>query len=421
MNILTHAVHTGYQFDLAKTGHEFYSLELPGTNEVFWDPKSRPQPKNYHPLKNLRDAPVNFDLVLVHFDLGYDHLHTVDVPLIFKEHCLRNPFSVPKSWQNRISYYSFASQTAASRWILPPELSYRKAIIGLGLDVSAHQEHRGDGGDILVVAQHIVSRGNEKGRDNVLELSKQFHITVVGHGSEKMRGGIGPAGSYNELLECYRGHKVFLNPSHTLGFTLLEAMATGMPVVTFRTINSDVVQHGVNGLVVDTVPEAAAALQQLLSDQSLAKTLGANARRTIEKRFTLDLFLQRWNTLLRQAVYEYHCDSQAQPLPWKRFDISSKPEPERLLAQKLVQQTFEYQRVGFDKRTMTFLPDGRIGKGAAGCEMFWDVKMENGHAFLEICSNASLTCRLQQQPDGTWTGRWISFERMPIVLAVRTS
>jgi hypothetical protein len=414
MNILTHPVHTGYQFDLAKTGHEFYSLEIAGTNEVFWDTKSRPQPKNFHHLKNLQDAPVKFDLALVHFDLGYEHLRTLDLPLVFKEHCLRQPFYVPKNWQDRISYYCFASQAAAARWIVPTESAWRKVIIGMGLDTDVYKDHHGKAGDILVVAQHIRSRGNEKGRDNLLELSRHLSITVVGRGSEGLPGAQGPANNYDELLQHYRSHKIFLNPSNTLGLSTLEAMATGMAVVTFRTINSDVIQHGVNGLVVDTVDEAVIALQQLLKNEPLLKSLGTNARQTIQQRFRQDLFVQRWNTLFRNAVCEYHCD--AEPLSWKPFDITTKPAPERAIAERLIAETFEYNRVGHDTRKMTFLANGRIGRGAAGCEVFWDIKIENAKPILEISSGASLTCRLGQQPDNSWTGHWLIFERMPIVL-----
>ena len=57
---------------------------------------------------------MNFDLALVHYDAGYHQLKQLDLPLIYKEHCLRQPFVVPTSWVDRITYYSFASQTAAT-------------------------------------------------------------------------------------------------------------------------------------------------------------------------------------------------------------------------------------------------------------------------------------------------------------------
>jgi hypothetical protein len=70
MNILTHPVHTGYQFDLAATGHQFYSVPIPLTEEVFWDETSRPRPENFHLLPSLSEAPVKFDLALGSFQRG---------------------------------------------------------------------------------------------------------------------------------------------------------------------------------------------------------------------------------------------------------------------------------------------------------------------------------------------------------------
>ena len=415
MNILTHPVHTGYQFDLARTGHEYYSLDTPGVGEIFWDSKSRPEPKNYHRLKKLMDAPVNFDLILVHYQVGYHSLKQLNLPLIFKEHCLRQPFKVPADWIDRVSYFSFASQAAAARWELPAELDQRKVIIGMGMDLQTYRGYVGKPGGILTVGQNIRSRGNEKGKDNLLSLSEKFPITVVGRGNEGIPGAVGPAEDYAHLLHYYQTHRVFLNPSNILGMSTLEAMATGMPVVTFRMLNSNIICQGKNGFVVDTVKEAASALRRLLEDGALAQRLGKKARATIKEKFPAELFVERWNTLFRKAVYEYH--PRAQFKKWKPFDIASKPTNERLIAGSIVTTAFEYCRVGHDKRRMTFLSDGRVGEGAAGCEVFWDVKLENGHCCLEISSGGQITCRLKRQANGSWSGRWIHYEKMPIVLA----
>jgi glycosyltransferase involved in cell wall biosynthesis len=416
MNILTHPVHTGYQFDLAKTGHEFYSLETPGSGEIFWDLKSRPQPGNYHHLKRLQDAPVNFDLILVHYDLGYHSLKQLNLPLIFKEHCLRAPFKVPADWLDRITCYSFASRVATERWIMPSGCASRKAIIGMGMDVPTGIRRNGRDGGILVVGQNIRARGNEKGYDNLMQLSERFRITVVGRGSEGIPGGVGPAADYSELLRYYRTKRVFLNPSNLLGMSTLEAMAAGMPVVSFRMLNSDVVRDGVNGLIVDTVEQAEIALRSLLRNPAMGRVLGKNAQATIRQRFRADLFVERWNTLFRRAVYEYR--PGAAFAAWKPFDIASKPAKERSAAEHITGRAFVYCRVGFDERRMTFSPDGRVGEGAAGCEVFWDVKAARGsQIFLELSSGCEITCRLRREPDGTWRGRWIHHEKMPIVLS----
>ncbi len=414
MNILTHAVHTGYQFDLAKTAHDFYSLDLPGSGEVFWDIKSRPQPRNFHRLKSLADTPVKFDLALAHFDLGYHHLWRHDLPLIFKEHCLRAPFRVPEEWARRITYYCFASKLAASRWILPEELASRKIIIGMGMDLATYGHHHGRTARVLVVGQHIQARGNEKGYGNVMKLAERLPLTVMGRGSDGMPGGIGPAKDYAELLRHYRSHRVFLNPARTLGMSTLEAMATGMAVVTFRTVNSDIVRHGENGFVVETVAEAETALKRLLRSPALTRTLGRNARETIRQNFSAVVFAQRWNTLFEQAVHNH---KPGNILVWEPFDAARKQPGERRAARQLIKQLFDYRRVGFDRRHMTFLPNGRVGTGAARCEWFWDIKRNaDSELILELSSGTELTCRLQLQADGSWRGRWLNFERMPVVL-----
>jgi glycosyltransferase involved in cell wall biosynthesis len=416
MNILTHPVHTGYQFDLAKTGHEFYSLEMPGSGEVFWDSKSRPLPTNYHRLKRLEDAPVNFDLVLVHYDLGFHCLKRLNLPMIFKEHCLRTPFEVPGEWLDRITYYCFASQTAAARWIVPSAFASRKAIIGMGLDTLTGERRVSQDGGILVVGQHIRARGSEKGYNNLMQLTERFPIKVVGRGSEVIPGGVGPAADYGELQRYYRRERVFLNPSHLLGMSTLEAMAAGMPIVSFRLLNSDIVRDGANGLVVDTVKEAEIALKRLLRDTALACALGRNARTTIKQRFPAGLFVERWNNLFRKCVYEYV--SGAEFTAWTPFDVASKPAKERALAEFFTKGEFIYRRVGFDERRMTFRSDGRVGEGAGGCEILWDVKVGRGaRLFLEVSSGPDVTCRLRRQSDGTWRGRWIHHEKMPIVLS----
>jgi hypothetical protein len=415
MNILTHPVHTGYQYDLAQTGHEFYSLDTPGTGEIFWDTQSRPLPKNYHRLKRLLDADVKFDLILAHYNVGFHSLKPLDLPLIYKEHCIRKEFEVPAEWLERISYFCFASPTAAARWMVPAQFARRKIIIGMGMDLHTYDGYHGSTARILAVGQNICSRGHEKGSDNLLLFCEELPITVVGNGNQRFPGAVGPAENYDQLIEYYRSHRVFLNPSDLLGMSTLEAMATGMPVVSFRMINSDVIVSGTNGFLVETTGEARKRLKQLLNDEQLARELGRNARATIAKRFPRELFIKRWNELFRKAVEEYRPGLPSKM--WQRFDLTAKPPRERKVAQKMARTAFEYRRVGYDRRKMTFLLDGRVGEGAGGCEVFWDVTANNGSFVLELSSGEQLTCRLKLQPGGGWRGRWLHHEKMPIELA----
>ncbi|HZQ45932.1 MAG TPA: glycosyltransferase, partial [Verrucomicrobiae bacterium] len=331
-------MHTGYQFDLARTGHEFYSLDIPGSGEVFWDSKSRPQPPNYHRLSFSEEPPVKFDLALAHFEMGYHCLKRLDLPLIWKEHGLRWPFVVPAEWVERTAFFSFASRMAEQAWQVAPEAAHRKRIIGMGMDLQTYGGYAGDGGGILVVGQNICSRGNEKGYDNLMRLARKFSICVVGMGNEGIPGAIGAAANYGELVRHYQRHEVFLNPSNILGMSTLEAMATGMPVVCFRMMNSDVIRNGVNGLIVDSVKEAAEALNCLLKNRALARELGRKARVTIREKFRVESFVRGWNALFQQAVDEHRCNCGQRK--WAPFEIAAKPPEERRLAESVTVRAF---------------------------------------------------------------------------------
>jgi glycosyltransferase involved in cell wall biosynthesis len=180
-------------------------------------------------------------------------------------------------------------------------------------------------------------------------------------------------------------------------------------------INSDIIENGVNGFLVDSVEEAVRTLKRLLKDRKLARELGDGARATIETRFSKSRFGERWNTLIERAIQDYRRGTALKM--WTGFDLRAKPSPERSVAKKIIRPEFEYCRVGYDSRKMTFLPDGRVGEGAGGGERFWDIKKSKGSVLLELSSGASVTCRLRQTQDGSWKGRWLRHEKMPIQLS----
>jgi len=77
-----------------------------------------------------------------------------------------------------------------------------------------------------------------------------------------------------------------------------------------------------------------------------------------------------------------------------------------------------YVRVGYDERPISFLPNGRIDKGKADLEQFWDVYEDKDNMYLEIHNEKVKVCSLSLGRDNIWRGRWNHYERMPIELSV---
>jgi hypothetical protein len=77
---------------------------------------------------------------------------------------------------------------------------------------------------------------------------------------------------------------------------------------------------------------------------------------------------------------------------------------------------FRYIRVSHGERMLEFRPDQRIGYGSSRTERTWRVIPEGGTSALEILGDEYVTCRLTQDEDGVWRGRWLRYERNPVEL-----
>jgi hypothetical protein len=95
---------------------------------------------------------------------------------------------------------------------------------------------------------------------------------------------------------------------------------------------------------------------------------------------------------------------------------TSISQPDSADARSVAGRRFEYNRVGYDSRTLALLIDGTVGEGAAEQEMFWDFSEEAGNRVLRLWGQHGITCRLQRNGDQIWRGRWLAHERMPIEL-----
>ncbi|MFU8865536.1 MAG: glycosyltransferase family 4 protein [Rhodobacterales bacterium] len=87
------------------------------------------------------------------------------------------------------------------------------------------------------------------------------------------------------------------------GYKLIQYMACGIPVVASPVgVNSDIVEHGVNGFLARTDAEWRDAVETLLSDPDLRMRMGAAGRRKVEERYSLQVWGLRMAEMLRNVV-----------------------------------------------------------------------------------------------------------------------
>ena len=118
----------------------------------------------------------------------------------------------------------------------------------------------------------------------IAELDLEQHVTLVGPRSQ------------DQVLRAYRRATVFALPCIVasdgnrdgLPTVLLEAMAVGLPVVSTRLVGvPEIVEHGVDGLLVEPGDSAAlaASLTRVLRDGELRDNLSRAGRRKVGQRF----------------------------------------------------------------------------------------------------------------------------------------
>lgn len=121
-----------------------------------------------------------------------------------------------------------------------------------------------------------------------------------------LTGNVWLPGECHNIAQIMRGFDVFVLPSKAEGIsnTILEAMASGLPVIATRVGgNPELVVNEETGLLVEKedVPAMAAALQSLIGDDEKRRQFSAAALQRAQQEFSMDSMVARY-----LAVYDRH-------------------------------------------------------------------------------------------------------------------
>jgi glycosyltransferase involved in cell wall biosynthesis len=112
-----------------------------------------------------------------------------------------------------------------------------------------------------------------------------------------------------ELAKMYAACDVFVFPSQiTWGLAATEAMAAGKPVIASKKAGvSEIIQNGVNGMVVDHAKpeELAKQVEILMNTPKLRKRIGENAYEYVKNNLSWEKYAGNMESIFQQTIFNF--------------------------------------------------------------------------------------------------------------------
>lgn len=324
--ILTFNCHEAYVHLLGKLGLDMDIIDgLPGRYATGWDHRMRPVPRQAR-LITLEQAlsGQRYEVAVAHNVTDLLALRSLELPKILVLHVNlaaraseeRGAPPVASMQQQLQSYLTAVSaiavavsETKARSW------GQSCSVIRPCADPDEYRDFEGGEPVALRVANQVSDRPRRFAWDAHLEIVRGHATKLLGHNPGI--DGSAPAGSWDDLKASYRQHRAYV---HTAGVGLddgynlavVEAMMTGMPVVSLAGSESPVVD-GVTGYVSADVARLNGQLGQLLCRPELARQLGQRAREVALDVFSVAGFVSGWSRAIELARAAWRRHARGRP------------------------------------------------------------------------------------------------------------
>ncbi|MBN1571500.1 MAG: glycosyltransferase family 4 protein [Acidobacteria bacterium] len=318
LRVLTFNSHQPYLHIMAEALPWAFGIITPrqsAGSEKKWDPGIRPLPSNARLYSSVREAMLadSWDWVLAHN--VHDFLDTREIPLpkVFLVHgTLSGRILQDRSTIDRALYLKnlqfllsanhaaivFVSGLKRDDWGIPGE------VIRLTVDPCWYGGYRGEVRGVLQVSNHLKERGLMTGWSTYQTVCRDIPNLLLG--DNKTIPASRRTKDWDDLKEQLRSFRIYLyTPIYPYedGYntSLLEAMATGMPVATLKHPTSPV-RDGCEGVVADSAEELRDRVLQLLDDPAEAARMGRNARIRVETEFSISEFRNSWQSFAERLL-----------------------------------------------------------------------------------------------------------------------
>ncbi|TXK75411.1 glycosyltransferase family 4 protein [Mesonia sp. HuA40] len=257
------------------------------------------------------------------------------VPIIYERHASvnlnfnRGDYNLLGQFKNKLQY--FIMQRAAKKFdrfvvltngnlkewrstnllVIPNPLSFlpkqmarlqNKEVIAVG----SHSYNKGY--DLLLLAWKKVLQNQPDWSLNIygkIDENRTFLTQAENLGLEEAVNFIPPV---KEIQTKYIESSIMVLPSRSEGFgmVLIEAMACGVPCVSFDCPEgpADIIENGKDGYLVENgnIEKLASHILKLIEDENLRVEMGAKARENV-KRFLPEVIVKQWDELFKSLVH----------------------------------------------------------------------------------------------------------------------
>lgn len=249
------------------------------------------------------------DVDLLHnsFDfLPLTYSRLVDTPVVTTIHGFASDVTLPV-YLDHADHTAYVAISDADRH---PQLPY-VATIHHGIDLDAFELRTGPGAHLAFFGRIHPDKGTAVAIEvaaraglplviaGIVQDQDYFDACVAPHvdgDRVSYLGPVGPAGR-QEVLGGARALLHLIDFDEPFGFSVVEAMACGTPVVAYRRGSMpELVVPGENGALVDSVEDAVAAVE------AVADLERAGVRRTVEQRFGVDRMVDEYLAVYRAVL-----------------------------------------------------------------------------------------------------------------------
>ena len=296
LNILTFHTHESYQYELAKTGHNFFHMKCEERPDG-WNERVRPKPKNIFEIDEANINLKDFDILLTQSQgQNLKFYGNNSIKKINLEHTYPMTDNLKINVDANIKVY--ITESSKKMWRDPSGF-----VIRHGMDVNEWPKCNYSLNSVLTTVHAFQQRDWACGYTLYKESVNNIDNKIFGSENEAI--GAEQTISYDHLRDIKSRYPIYLNTSlrSPVPFALLEAMAAGMIVVSTSTCEIPFyIKNKSNGILCNDSKSFNIILKDLLNKKDKYIKLGNEARLSVQKSASIDLFLNKWNFIFKKVL-----------------------------------------------------------------------------------------------------------------------